>query len=258
MSKEIEKVKFVPRLTIPEKGNPYYNRKQSGGYSTAIKGNNTVEGLDVLRNCVGYSFGRFNEEVNDTTMSLLQPVSAEKFVEVAKKQGLEVGTEPKPGAIICWSKGSATTTQDGSGHVANVEEVISPTCIKTSESGWSASKDWWIKTRYKGSDGNWGQNSNYHFLGFIYNPYLIEEGKDPYPYPKRTLYEGCTGPDVQWLQYNLKELGYYIGDIDGYLGTVTLGALLCFQFKNDLEVDGRCGKMTREKIKEVVDSLASK
>lgn len=247
--KELEKVKFTPQTERPQLGNPYYNTKSVGGYSTAIVGNNPVEGLNVYHNCVGHAFGRFNEEVGDTSMSLLQPVNAEQFISVAKKQGLEISDVPKPGAVICWSKGSASTSKDGAGHVAVVEFVISPTCIKTSESGWNASYDWKLKTRYKG-DGNWGQSSTYKFQGFIYNPYLIEEFVNPYPYPSRTLYEGCTGEDVKWLQYSLEHLGYYDGSIDGKLELITLGSLLCFQFKNGLDVDGRAGKNTKEAIKE--------
>lgn len=51
---------FIPRFTIPESGNPYYNTKSNGGYSEAIKGKPTKDGLNVLANCVGYAYGRFN------------------------------------------------------------------------------------------------------------------------------------------------------------------------------------------------------
>lgn len=42
---------FTPRLTRPEKGNKYYIRKVSGGYSPAIKGKPTDPDCDVLSNC---------------------------------------------------------------------------------------------------------------------------------------------------------------------------------------------------------------
>ena len=41
------------RITKPEKGNKFYTRKASGGYSTCIKGKPT-DACDVLSNCVGY------------------------------------------------------------------------------------------------------------------------------------------------------------------------------------------------------------
>ena len=44
---------YKPQLTIPNKGDPYYNTKKNGGYSEAIQGSPTQEGLDVLSNCVG-------------------------------------------------------------------------------------------------------------------------------------------------------------------------------------------------------------
>ena len=44
---------YTPRFTIPQKGDPYYNTKANGGYSDAIKGKPTQDGLDVLSNCVG-------------------------------------------------------------------------------------------------------------------------------------------------------------------------------------------------------------
>lgn len=43
---------YIPRLTIPDAGNPFYNTKKNGGYSTAIVGKPTCDGLNVLSNCV--------------------------------------------------------------------------------------------------------------------------------------------------------------------------------------------------------------
>lgn len=70
---------------------------------------------------------------------------------------------------MVWQKGKTLSGSDGAGHVAIVEKVISNTEVYTSESGYGASKPFWNQTRKKGA-GNWGQNSNYKFLGFIYNP----------------------------------------------------------------------------------------
>lgn len=43
--------KYIPRLTKPEAGNPYYNTVSNGGYSNAIVGKPTDQGCNVLANC---------------------------------------------------------------------------------------------------------------------------------------------------------------------------------------------------------------
>jgi len=160
---------FAPRFTIPDKGNPYYNTKSNGGYSNAVKGKPTESGLDVLRNCVGYANGRF-AEIQDLKKIKYQLVcNAEKFIDKAKTYGLDIGTTPKLGAIAVWQKGATKSGDDGAGHVAVVEQINSDGSIVTSESGWNASKAFWTQKR-NNSNGRWGQNSKYTFLGFIYNP----------------------------------------------------------------------------------------
>lgn len=158
---------FVPRLTRPEAGNKYYITKAAGGYSDAVKGSPTDAACNVLSNCVGYAYGRFNEIIGEGSCKYLRPVNAENFMQYAG--GLEIGQEPRMGACAVWQKGSTLKGTDGAGHVAIVERVISATEIVTSESGWNAKKPFWTQTRKKGS-GNWGQSSGYKFLGFIYNP----------------------------------------------------------------------------------------
>ena len=70
---------FTPRLSRPEAGNPYYNTRGNGGYSNAIKGKPTDPGCDVLANCVGYAYGRFNEIGGWGSCKYLSPVNAEKL-----------------------------------------------------------------------------------------------------------------------------------------------------------------------------------
>ena len=158
---------FKPRLTKPEAGNPYYNTKAKGGYSNAIQGKPTDPGCNVLANCVGYAYGRFNEIGGYGYCKYLSPVNAENFIQYAG--GLKVGQTPKLGACMVWRKGASLSGSDGAGHVAIVEKIISSTQIVTSESGYNSSKPFWTKTRNKGN-GNWGAGSAYTFLGFIYNP----------------------------------------------------------------------------------------
>lgn len=164
---------FKMRTTKPEKGNKYYTRKANGGYSNAIKGSPADSDCDVLANCVGYAYGRFNEIGGYGCCKYLAPVNAENFMQY--KGSCKTGQTPRLGACMVWQKGSTLSGSDGAGHVAIVEKVISATEVITSESGWGASKPFWTQTRKKGSNGNWGAGSGYKFLGFIYNPAVPEE-----------------------------------------------------------------------------------
>jgi hypothetical protein len=139
--------KFEARTTKPEKGNPYYNTKSKGGYSTAIVGSPTDPDCNVLSNCVGFCFGRVNEILGDKTMPILEPRNAETWVEIAKKQGHKIYQSPKVGDVMCWAKGSAKNSADGAGHVAVVEKVYSDQMVLTSESGWKAAKPFWTLSR---------------------------------------------------------------------------------------------------------------
>ena len=161
---------FKARLTKPESGNPYYNTKGNGGYSNAIKGSPTNKGCDVLSNCVGYAYGRFNEIGNYGYCKYLSPVNAEMFIQYAG--GLTVGQTPKLGSCMVWQKGATLNGSDGAGHVAIVEKINADGSIVTSESGWNSSA-FWTQTRKKGN-GNWGAGSGYTFLGFIYNPAVTD------------------------------------------------------------------------------------
>lgn len=258
--------KFQPRLTRPGKDNKYYKTVGTGGYSTAIKGSPTDSQCDVLANCTGYSFGRFNEIAfqmlgaegikklfkenggtlkdlkSNNNMPLLQPLNAENFYDVALSQGLEITQTPTVGACMCWQKGNTRSYTDGAGHVAIVEEVVGPTCVRTSESGWGCTNPFWTQLRYKGN-GNWGAGNDYKFLGFIKNP-AVDTDADPYPVPTRILQEGLVGEDVKWVQWKLRELGYTKDAIDGWFGLLTYCAVAGFQLKNGLEVDAIVGPAT--------------
>lgn len=240
---------FTPRLTKPTAGNKYYITKAKGGWSTAIVGNPTDKECNVLHNCVGYAFGRFNEIIGDTKMSYLQPVNAENFYAIAKSQGLKTGQEPKLGAVMVWQKGATLSGGDGAGHVAVVEKINTDGSIVTSESGYKASKPFWTSTRRKGNDGNWGAGSGYKFLGFIYLP---EEINIEPVKTNRVLKEGLRGDDVKEMQSRLVEKGFLRkSEIDGDFGQITFSAVCGFQCKNKAlvgEVDGICGPKTKKAL----------
>lgn len=158
---------FAMRTTKPEAGNKYYIRKASGGYSNAIQGYPTDPDCDVLSNCVGYAYGRFNEIGDYGCCRYLASVNAENFMQY--KGSCQSGQIPQIGACMVWQKGPTLRGSDGAGHVAIVEKVISETEVFTSESGYG-SRAFWNQTRKKGADGRWGAGSAYTFLGFIYHP----------------------------------------------------------------------------------------
>lgn len=66
--------------------------------------------------------------------------------------------------------------------------------------------------------------------------------------PTAVLKEGSKGEDVKWLQEKLKNKGFYNGSISGEFDIITLGAVLAFQMKNGLAVDGICGNQTYSKL----------
>ncbi len=216
---------FVPRLTRPEAGNKYYITKSKGGYSEAISGKPTDKDCDVLSNCVGYAYGRFNEIGGWGSCKYLYPTNAENFIQY--KGNLEVGMEPRIGACMVWQKGDSLSGSDGAGHVAIVEEILGKDELKTSESGWGSTTPFWTKTRKKG-DGNWGAGSAYKFLGFIYNPApccannSVPEDEPVAPTPAKisegdivkiaenaVYYNGKTVP--AWV----KAKEWYVDDVDG-------------------------------------------
>ena len=71
---------------------------------------------------------------------------------------------------------------------------------------------------------------------------------NPYPVPTRTLYKGCKGEDVRWLQFELVEAGFKL-DIDGSFGSKTEKAVAEYQASCKLAVDKRVGPETRKALK---------
>lgn len=55
---------------------------------------------------------------------------------------------------------------------------------------------------------------------------------------------GSTGSVVSEIQQKLKDWGYYSADVDGIYGSRTEAAVLLFQQKNGLAVDGKAGTET--------------
>lgn len=72
---------------------------------------------------------------------------------------------------------------------------------------------------------------------------------NPFKEPILTVKKGSKGNDAKWVQWHLKRLNFYTGNIDGDFGANSDKALRNFQSAKKLAVDGKCGKSTRTALK---------
>ena len=72
-----------------------------------------------------------------------------------------------------------------------------------------------------------------------------------------TLSADSTGSDVETLQTQLKELGYYNGVVDGEYKETTKIAVAQFQTAQGLQADGIFGKTTRESLQSAIATKKS-
>lgn len=185
--------KFTMRTSCPGGYNKNYMRTSSGGWNTCIQGSPCKADANVLANCVGYASGRFNEIINEargTTGCTYKTLNcnAENFVERALAAGLQIGSEPRKGAIMCWQKGSLSSG-DGAGHVSIVEKVNNSNSVYDSESGYGNATMFWNATRNRNSGNGWGIGGDYKFRCFIYLPEDVQkiiDAEDPQPTPTPT------------------------------------------------------------------------
>lgn len=155
--------RYVPRTTAPD---PYDLRwisdeQQYGGYNRCIV-INTATG-SVLPNCTGYVHGRWMEISGNTYCPLSVSNAANYYSYTA--DGMERGSEPRLGAVICFSTGQGGQP----GHVAIVEEIVDADTIITSDSNYGA-EYFVMRTRTRAMGWNWWSGSDLVFQGFIYNP----------------------------------------------------------------------------------------
>lgn len=222
------------RTTAPTTDNKYYITKKAGGWSPCIEGNAPKFAGSVLKNCVGYGVGRFNEIGGYNKIKYLGNLYPRAMIAAAKAQGLTVQKEPVAGGLMIWT---------GSKEHCAIAEKISGTKVKTSESGWNSTKYFYNLTR---TGSNYGLSTKYYkYQGCIVNPAV-----DPYGVPSsKYLKYGMTGEGVKWLQWALIKEGAKIS-LDGKFGPKTRDALKAFQTAYNLTADGIAGPKTQAIIKE--------
>lgn len=234
-------MKFIPRYEVPNNDNKYYVSTKFGGYNKCLI-RNEKNGF-VLPNCVGYSYGRFIESGSMKSCKLCCGNAKNWWTY---NDGYARGLTPRIGAVACW-------TNNGAGHVANVEQVNSDGTIVISMSNYTGTykngRFFQVLTLKKGY-----KISGLTFQGFIYNPkdfdsevkvmlpdrgYFKKGDKsedvaliDSWLYElyrnKKTLgdfYGDNTIKDVKKFQKEAKAKGLYKDNIDGCIGKLTLDAM---------------------------------
>jgi surface antigen len=166
---------YAPRLTAPKSGNKYYTKTSYGGVNECILGSPQAWKGSALRNCVGYSWGRAYELTGKRPT--LSRGNAEDWYGY-KADGYKRSQKPQLGAIICWRKGKAGTASDGAGHVGVIEQIDwKAGTIKVSNSGYGASKTFWLST-YKIGQYNHGEyiHQGFIIIGDWHNDVLTPDG----------------------------------------------------------------------------------
>lgn len=185
----------VPPTQPTDPGYLYYVLKDKGGYNPCIPGNNDYglnpTGISALPNCVGYATGRFNEIIGEKNCRYLGSTAAKNFYDTFIN--CERGQTPRVGAVMCFR---GVNSAHPYGHVAIVEEVVSPTYLIISQSGYNfKDRNFEVSiakkmTHYAGYEDERGQwyifwrgltqwatvSTDYAFQGFIYNPAVLANG----------------------------------------------------------------------------------
>lgn len=131
---------YKPRLEAPNSSIPYYSSKLNIYFQTGTP----------MPNCVAYAYGRIYEMNGEKP--LFTHGSAGEWYGINKANGYyDYGTEPRLGAVACWS-----------GHVAIVEKINKNGSITISESHWGGT--YFDVRTYEDMSSHYGQT----FYGYIY------------------------------------------------------------------------------------------
>lgn len=151
--------KYEARLTAPC-GEPYYTRELNA-YSQTGYG---------MPNCVAYAYGRIYE-LNGEAPKISRGNAGEWWFINKSNDYYDYGSEPKLGAVACWS-----------GHVAVVEEIADDGTITISESHWGGT--YFNTAKYTNMYSHYGQ----YFYGYIY-AYEPKEEEPPAKEPSYKMEE---------------------------------------------------------------------
>ena len=127
---------FTPQLTVPADTDPYFIRKQYGGYSPCIQGRPEKFPGSPLANCVGLAWGLAAEREENPNCNIgfvtgtTWPTNAWHWIDYPN--GRQTGSTPQLGAIACWTNSTGTN-----GHVASVEEIYADGSWLAAESGYN-------------------------------------------------------------------------------------------------------------------------
>ncbi|MFR5876939.1 MAG: CHAP domain-containing protein [Eubacterium sp.] len=131
---------YEPRLTAPNSSISYYSNKLNRYFKTGTP----------MPNCVAYAYGRIYEMNGEAP--LITHGSAGDWYFINKSNGYyDYGSEPKLGAVACWSN-----------HVAIVEAISENGAVTVSESHWGGT--YFDTKTYSNMQSHYGQT----FYGYIY------------------------------------------------------------------------------------------
>lgn len=167
-----------------------------------------------MPNCTAYAWGRF-AELSGTTPRLSTGSGEEWWGYTS--DGYARGQTPKLGAVICWRKGSASTSSDGAGHVAIVEAIYSDGSILTSNSDYQGR---YFYTRTLSPSNDYSFSSEQFFQGFIYNPVNFDGGTSGYITGNRYLSESEMKINARYIWNYLRPKGWSLNAVAGMLGNM--------------------------------------
>ncbi|MGN0522235.1 MAG: CHAP domain-containing protein [Eubacterium sp.] len=151
---------YEPRLSAPQ-GEAYYTRELNAYAQTGYG----------MPNCVAYAYGRIYE-LNGEAPKISRGNAGEWWF-INKRNGYyEYGSEPKLGAVACWSN-----------HVAVVEEISDNGAVTISESHWGG--NYFNTKTYTNMSYHYGQA----FYGYIYTYNEPEEVEPEKPQPSYKVEE---------------------------------------------------------------------
>ena len=186
-----------------------------------------IAGPDTLRALYSSGAARGSIPVNSSTETLelgSEGSDVKKLQQKLKDLGYLSGSaDGKFGvatqaAVIAFQKNN-NLTADGKAGVATLSKLYSGTANKSSSGT--------VKIDSGNNNASGRDTSQISSTGYV------------------TLEEGSTGDQVRTLQKRLKELGYYNGSVDGSYGEGTMAAVMAFQMRNNLTVDGKAGPATQ-------------